>query len=151
MKKMPVFLAIVAGVAALLWWQSRPQPVAVVLATVERGPVEQTVANTRAGTVKACQRAALAPIIGGQISRLPVREGQHVKAGTLLLELWNEDLKAAVTLARRQADSARAQADARCIEAQQALREADRLQQLKADQLVSTDRLDQARSRAEST
>lgn len=150
MKKMLIFLAVVAGVATLFWWHGRPQPVAVVLAEVERGRVEQTVANTRAGTVKACQRAALAPMIGGQISHLPVREGQHVKAGTLLLELWNADLKATVDLARRQAESARAQADARCIEAQQALREANRLQQLKADQLVSTDRLDQARSRAES-
>jgi hypothetical protein len=42
---------------------------------VERGTVEQTVTNTRAGKVKACRRAKLSPSLGGQITRLPIKEG----------------------------------------------------------------------------
>ena len=52
-----------------------------------------TVSNTRAGTVDACSRARLAPIMGGQIASLPVSEGDAVEKGQILLELWNDDLR----------------------------------------------------------
>ena len=48
-------------------------PVAVAGGRKRRGTVEKTVANTRAGTVKACRRAKLSPSAGGQIANLPVR------------------------------------------------------------------------------
>ena len=52
---------------------------------VERGVVAESVTNTRAGTIKACQRARLAPPSGGQIAKLPVKKGDHVKKGQILL------------------------------------------------------------------
>ena len=51
-----------AAIAAAVWYSSRPQPLRVALAAVDRGEVAATVANTRAGTVDACSRAKLAPI-----------------------------------------------------------------------------------------
>ncbi|HRE87443.1 MAG TPA: efflux RND transporter periplasmic adaptor subunit, partial [Accumulibacter sp.] len=48
----PVVVLIGGGV----WWATRPEPVAVVFREIERGLVESTIANTRAGTIEACQR-----------------------------------------------------------------------------------------------
>lgn len=145
-----VLAAVVLVTAATGWflWASRAKPVEVRVAAVERGTVEKTVANTRAGTVDACRRARLSPSAGGQISALPVREGESVERGQLLLELWNKDLTAQLALTRQEAASAAASARARCIEAQQAQREADRLQKLLARRLVSEEQLDQATSAA---
>jgi HlyD family secretion protein len=61
---------------------------------VDRGKVEATVVNTRAGTVEACQRTKLSTIMGGRIEYLGVKEGDKVKKGQLLLKLWNDDQKA---------------------------------------------------------
>ena len=97
MKRRPfrwIFLVlIIVAAGALTWHYTRSDPIEVVVKPVARGMVESTVANTRAGTVKACRRAKLSPSIGGQIARLPIREGDRVKAGDLLLELWNKLLK----------------------------------------------------------
>lgn len=139
-----------AGLAAAIAWLSRTEPVSVSAAAVERGIVEKTVANTRAGTVQACRRARLSPSAGGQIARLPVQEGDKVKQGQLLLELWNKDLTAQLALSRQEAASASATARARCIEAEQASREADRQQKLLARKLVSEEQVDQAVSTAAS-
>ncbi len=130
------------------WWTTREQPIEVAVTAVERGTVEKTVANTRAGTVKACRRAKLSPSTGGQIAKLPVHEGEAVKQGQLLLELWNKDLTAQLDLARQEAASSASTARARCIEAEQARREADRQQKLLARKLVSEEQVDQAVSTA---
>ena len=108
-----VFLILLIGAAAI-WQLSRPKPIAVTVKTVDRGDVEATVANTRAGTVKACHRAGLSPAIGGQIARLPVKKGDQVKQGELLLELWNDDLKANLELAEQQFRASKAQAESTC-------------------------------------
>ncbi|MBK1632304.1 hypothetical protein CKO31_16480 [Thiohalocapsa halophila] len=72
--KLLLILLLAAGAGAVWWSVSRPHPVSVRIAEVERGRVEEMVANTRAGTVKACRRARLAPAMGGQIAQLEVHE-----------------------------------------------------------------------------
>src|SRR5947209_19553839 len=104
-------LAVLAAGGTLVWWRTRPQPVEVALRAVDRGAVERSIANTRAGTVKACRRARLAPLLGGQIVGLPVHEGDRVRAGQVLLELWNEDTAAQARVAEEQANSARMQVE----------------------------------------
>jgi HlyD family secretion protein len=145
-----LFLLSTDLLAIWIWWANRAKPVEVAVAAVEKGTVEKTVANTRAGTVKACRRAKLSPSAGGQIASLPVSEGEAVKRGQLLLELWNKDLTAQLDLTRQEATSAAATARARCIEADQARREADRLQKLLGRKLVSEEQLDRAVSSADS-
>lgn len=83
-----------AALAYAGWHFTRPTPPEVELAAIARGTVEATVVNTRAGTVKACRRAKLAPVAGGQIVTLWVKEGDRVQAGQPLLELWSRDLAA---------------------------------------------------------
>ena len=140
-----VLLALAIGV-----WASRPQPVEVETARLSRGPVAETVTNTRAGTIKACQRARLAPPSGGQIARLPVKKGDRVQAGQVLLELWNDDIRAELSLAERDAVASHARAEEACVAAKVAQREADRLAKLVTQSLVSIDAAERARGDADS-
>jgi HlyD family secretion protein len=136
------------GVAAVAWL-GRPKPVEVETVEVTRGKVDQTVTNTRAGTVKACQRAKLAPPMGGQIARLPVKKGDHVERGQVLLELWNDDIRAELQLARKDAAASRALRDQACISAKVARRESDRLASLVERKLVSVELAERAAGEAE--
>ncbi len=143
-----LLIVLAAPATAAVWYATRPEPVAVAVTAVERGTVEESVSNTRAGSVKSCRRAHLSPAIGGQIARLEVHEGDRVKAGQLLLELWNDDLKAEVRLERAQCDAALATARAGCLQAEVAGREARRLGSLRKSGAVSEDALDKAQTEA---
>ena len=145
-----LLLLIVAGAGFFVWQKTRPQPVEVLVAKVIKGAVEKTVANTRAGTVKACRRARLSPSIGGQIAKLPIHEGDQVEAGTLLLEIWNEDLQAQLLLAEREVGVAEAQAHAACLSAEEAKRQADRAEQIFRSKVGSVEATDRAVTQARS-
>jgi HlyD family secretion protein len=143
--KVTLSVAVIAAImAALYLWFGRQQPVAVLVATVEYGTVQDTVANTRAGTIKACRRAGISPSIGGQIDNLPVTEGDRVESGQLLMELWNDDRLAQRELAMSEARSAAATASQACIKAEVARREAQRQQQLREKKLTSEEAVDKA-------
>jgi len=135
---------ITVGVGVLIWFYTRPEPIEVVVKPAERGTVERVVANTRAGTLKACRRASLSPSVGGQIAVLNIREGDEVKAGQLLLELWNKDMVAAVALAESEVQAAEARAQAACLQAEVAQREADRQVKLRKTGAASEERTDRA-------
>lgn len=141
-------VAVLALLALAGWHWTRPQAISVTVVKVERGAVEATVANTRAGTVKACRRARLAPPAGGQIARLAVHEGERVSAGQLLLELWNEDLVAQEKLAHEQLNSAQARIHEACTVADEAGRAAERMRQLQGRGFISAEGLDQSVSTA---
>jgi HlyD family secretion protein len=143
-------LAVLLGAAYFGWRTfSKPAPLPVNVAEVGFGRVEATVANTRAGTVKPCRRAKLAPQGGGQIARLLVKEGDRVEAGQVLLELWNVDLAAQIRLAEDQVGSAQARRNEACTAAQAARREAVRQQQLVAQGFVSAAVVDKVVSEAD--
>ncbi|MCA8965996.1 MAG: efflux RND transporter periplasmic adaptor subunit [Planctomycetes bacterium] len=140
--------AAVLTVAAGIWYARRPQPVVVVVHAVAPGRVEATVANTRAGTVTANHRARLAPGQGGLVAELSVKEGDHVCKGQVLLQLWNHDLVAELTLARSQVEQAAASAAEAQLRADLADREAKRQRALLEQQIASVDRVDRAESEA---
>lgn len=142
-------VAVLGCGAALWWWVSKPEPVRVQVKPAQSGSVEESVSNTRAGTVKACRRARLAPGIGGQIARLEVHEGDRVDAGDILLELWNLDLKAQLALAEREAEAGAARARAACLNADNAEREAQRQLKLKDRRMASEEAVDRASTAAE--
>ena len=137
-------LIIVAVIAALVVWLSREKPVEVVVKKIDVGVVQETVANTRAGTIEACRRAGISPSVGGQISNLPVKEGDIVEQGQVLMELWNEDLQAQYQLAISEAKAAAANANQACVRAEVAKRESDRQKKLQKKNLSSEEALDRA-------
>jgi HlyD family secretion protein len=128
-----------------------PATVPVEVATVTRGRVEQTVTNSRAGTVKARRRAKLSPQEGGRVIALPKRKGDRVKAGEVLLELDKSVALARLDLAKRELESAAAETRRACLAAERAGRELERNRRLAKEGIVSHDLLDQMDSGARTT
>lgn len=151
MKKRIIFAVIGVFFVGLFYLLSRPEPVVVSIVSVELGTVEQTVANTRAGTVKACQRSRLSLPIGGQIAQLFVKEGDQVEAGQLLMSLWNEDRAAQVAVSQASEKSAVQESESICISAQSDSREYRRIVNLVKKNLVSKESADLAKSRSEAS
>ena len=143
------FALVLAGIAAAIWFATRPALPKVTVYAVATGTVEATIANTRAGTVHAERRAKLAPAIGGQVSKLHVREGDRVEQGQVLMELWNLDLQAQLELAQRQVEQSQASAAAAKLRADLAEREAVRLRKLQQQEIASTEKVDKATSGAD--
>jgi len=144
-KRFVVLACVLAAAAGLVWYFTRPEPVAVKLYTVAAGPVTATVANTRVGTIKACRRAYLAPALGGQVASLTVKEGSRVTKNQVLMVIWNDDLKAQVDLQVAEAKTLTARARQACLIAEGAEREAGRLLKLQRHKdIVSEETVDRA-------
>ena len=149
--KRTIRIAVIAGLILLAlaaWFSTRPEPLPVVLWKVERGTVEATVSNTRAGTIKACRRAKLSSPAGGQIARIKVKKGERVVAGQVLLELWNDDLQAQERLAQEQLNTSTTRAQEACTVAETAQRDAGRAQQLREQGFISQEGVERALSNA---
>jgi HlyD family secretion protein len=142
-KKTLILLVSLAMAVALAVYYKRPKPVEVEIVSIEEGEVRATVSNTRVGTVKACRRAYLAPAAGGQVARLNVKEGNKVRQNQLLMEVWNQDLKAQLSLQEAQIRANQAAAEQACQLKGGAIREAERISRLqKYNQIVSEEQVD---------
>jgi len=149
-KKLAILGLVVIALVIAIGFLTRAKPIAVVLQKVERGTVEASVSNTRAGTVNACRRAKMSPSAGGQISKLLVKKGMRVRKGQVLLELWDDDLVAQERLAQEQLKTSTTRVQEVCTLAEAAQREADRSQELKEKGFISPQLLDKAVSDAAS-
>jgi len=117
-----ITLGIILALALLISTSTRPKPIEVAVKPVETGDMEQTVANTRAGTVK---------------------------AGTLLLELWNKDLRAEIALNESESKATLANARAAYFQADVIEREAKRKTRLKVAGAVSEESVDMEETEAQ--
>ena len=133
---------LVSGVAAVVGvtlgiWLLRPTPLPVRLVHPSRGDLISSVVNTRAGTIKSCQRAGLSLPMGGVVDEILVQAGDRVRQGQPLLTLWQRDLQA--ELQRSQANAAlnRVLREQSCVQAEYDQREAKRLAALRARDLTS--------------
>jgi HlyD family secretion protein len=142
-----VVLVLALLVVTLRFTVFRPKPVPVTVFRAARGPVEDTVTNSKAGTVRTRRRAALSPEIGGRVAVLGVREGDKVAKGQVLLRIANEDYEAKTALQARALDAARAAKREACLAAEQAKRDHERYQRLATDEIVSQETLDQLENR----
>lgn len=92
----------------------------------------------------------LAPATGGNVAKLFVKEGEEVKQQQLLLEVWNDNLKAKLTLHKAQIKANKATASQVCELAAGAKREARRLVRLKkTDHIISEEQVDKATTSAQ--
>lgn len=145
-----ISVVILGAAVALLWHFTRPEPIDIRVVAAERGVVRSTVANTRVGTIEACRRARMSPAAAGQVAVLDVSKGARVEAGTVLLEIWNDDRMAEVRLAEAEASAARARTAEACAIATGARREAERIARLRASKLIAEEAADEAQTRAAS-
>jgi HlyD family secretion protein len=147
--RLAIVAAIVAVVVILRFTAFAPDSVPVRTVAAERGRVEETVTNSRAGTVKARRRAKLAPETGGRVVALPHRRGSRVRKGEVLLRIDDSLQQAQLRVAEGDLATARAQRDQACLAADRAERERERVGRLAAQGIVSTDVLDQTASEAQ--
>ncbi|HSR01816.1 MAG TPA: efflux RND transporter periplasmic adaptor subunit, partial [Methylophilaceae bacterium] len=150
MRKIIIGIVIMLAVALTLWYFSRPTPLLVVLEQVKQGSVESTVANTRAGSIEACQRTRLSPITGGRIEYLGVKKGDRVKKGQVLIRLWNDDQQAQNNLALTQVETARKRLLEVCSLADSAEKESVRMTKLLDRGFISVGAEEKARYEAQS-
>ncbi len=127
----------------------RAAPVPVTVYRVQEGRVEDTVVNSRAGTVNSRHRAKMSPGVSGLVLEIPVRKGEAVKQGQILLRLDAGEYRAQVTLASRSLDAAKAAADEAALLADQAMRDRRRAEALAVQALLSNQALEEAGTRAE--
>lgn len=127
----------------------REKPIPVDAVAVGRGRVEDTVTNSKSGTVESRKRASLSPETGGRVASLPVREGDRVKTGDPILRLADEDARSQLAYQERSLEAARAGAAEACAAAAQAERDLARNRALALDRIVSAAVLDQFESRKE--
>ncbi len=143
-KRYLIIAAVLAALVAGYLYQKQPKPIDVETYTVEQGEVKATVSNTRVGTIKACRRAYLAPATGGQVAKLHVKEGDQVRQGQMLLEVWNDDIKEQVSLKQAEINANRAAAEQACQLGANAQRDAIRISRLYKDKhFVSEEMVDQ--------
>ena len=141
---------VLLAVAVSAWWWLTPTPaIAVRMVTATTGPVAQLVANTRAGTVRACQRSKLSLTGGGTVATLQVQNGDRVVPGQLLMSLWDQDQQARVQQSEAQLTVAALSKAERCDVSERASREAKRALSLAKQKLLSDEALDQALTNAE--
>ncbi|MFT5394476.1 MAG: HlyD family secretion protein [Gammaproteobacteria bacterium] len=148
MKRVVITLVILSVLGFAVWRWNQPTPISVQVQQVRMGRVEASVANTRVGTVKACRRARMSPPSSGQVALLYVLEGDRVRAGDVLLEIWNDDKQAELTLAEVEIDAARSRAEQACAVAGGARREANRATKLRRDRVLSEEAADKAATEA---
>jgi len=143
--KKTVLFVFIAILAVSYYYFKQPNPVTVNTYKVKKGLVKATVSNTRVGTIKACRRAFLAPATGGEVAKLHVKEGDVVKERQVLMEVWNEDLKAQVELQTAEVTAKQAQAREACLLAAGSERDAVRLKKLQQyKHIVSENDVDDA-------
>jgi HlyD family secretion protein len=142
-------LAVLVAAGVLLRFTAfAPDPVAVRTVAAEKGRVEETVTNSRAGTVKARRRAKLAPETGGRVLLLPHRRGTRVRKGEILLRVDDALQRAQLRLSGDERKASLAQRDQACLAAERAGRDRERTQSLSKDGLVSSEILDRVESEA---
>ncbi len=135
-------IAMVGGALLLRLTLFAPEIIPVKAVRVETGRVEATIANTKAGTIKARRRAKMTPELGGRVVKIAHREGERVEEGAELVRLNDATQRAQLLLAQeslRAAEAARCQA---CISRDHARRELARKRKLAEQAIVSEDLLD---------
>lgn len=149
MKKAALIIVIFALLSGVIYWMNQPDIPLVKVAILDQGTVESLVANTRAGTIRSCQRSKLSLSAGGTVAELHVKNGDRVTQGQLLLRLWNDDQKARLQQAIAQKDAADLAVKEICDAAARDARDAQRAETLARKKVISEDSLDSTRTKAE--
>ncbi len=146
-RRMLVLAAFALLFVALKWTVLRPSAIPVSVARAELGRVEETVTNSKAGTIRSRRRATLSSEVGGRVAELPARKGVRVRRGELLMRVASADFRAQVDLQQGALEAARAAHAEACRAAELAERELARNRELSRERLVSVEILDQLQTR----
>lgn len=150
--KWVVLLAVLAGGGYGAWaWWTREQPVEIEAATVtQRAAGTQATVLNASGYVTARRRATVSSKVTGKVIEVNVDEGMAVREGQILARLDDTTPRAALALARAQADAARGtmrESEVRLKEARLTL---GRFTQLMKDGIATQADVDRAQAEVDS-
>lgn len=140
--------AVLGGIAAgllvvrLAFFGEDPVPVRLALA--ERGPVESTITNSKAGTIKARRRSRVAAETGGRVIEVAFREGERVESGAIVVRLDTASFDAQLSLAQEASRVAQANQRQACLTRDQARRDVERYRKLGLENIVAPELLEKA-------
>jgi HlyD family secretion protein len=143
LRRIGILIVLLAAGFALRYTVFKPQPVDVTVFRVASGRVEDSVTNSKAGTVETRRRSAISPEIGGRVEELLVREGDRVERRQILMRLVDDDYRARVEVSDRAVEAAAATEREACLARDQAERDLARYLRLREDEIVSEELLDQ--------
>ena len=140
---LPLLIVGMVVLGAVFWLVFlKPDPIELRTARVARGRVEETVTNSKAGTVAARRRSRIAAETGGRVVEVLHREGARVQKGQPLVRLNDVSQRAQLELARQGVAVARARREDLCLRRDRAHRELGRTRRLAEQDVASEDRLD---------
>ena len=146
-----VLVGTLAGMAGMLVWVLLPAPIAVELATVTRGPLEETVDEVAKTRIR--DHYVVSAPLTGELERITLREGDEIAAGETVARLRPViptllDSRTELEL-RRRVEAARAiqeRANARLAQGQVALEQArlevERSRKLAESKLIAAAKLE---------
>ena len=108
-KRVLLILLLLAGVAGATYFATRPKALMVDIVVAQREDVQTSVVAS--GRVLAPARVEVGATITGRVQRVAVREGARVREGELLVQLEQQELRAALLQARAARDRARARVE----------------------------------------
>jgi len=137
---------LLAGAAGrwMGWFGGGPGGVSVEVATAERRALTQVV--TAFGRAQPEVEVTISPDVSGEIIRLPVKEGDDVEEGDLLVELNQENYRAQVEQQRAAVSQAKANLSQRRADSLQARLNFDRQKKLYEKNVISESDFETARS-----
>ncbi|MCE0496009.1 efflux RND transporter periplasmic adaptor subunit [Vibrio salinus] len=128
-----IFIAI-SGTAYSLWMKPKPAP-SYAAEVVRRGNIESAVLAS--GMLQASKLVSVGAQVSGQITKLKVKLGDHVKKGELIAEIDDLTQQNALKEARASLASLRAQYQAKQAQIKQATQEFKRQKAMLADHASS--------------
>jgi HlyD family secretion protein len=147
--RIALFVVVIAAILVSRATVFAPKPILVRVIEVEKGRVESTVTNSKAGTVKARRRAAISPEVGGRVTEILFHKGDTVHEGDLIVRLNDDAQKARLEHSRRALAAARSSYEQACVRAERDRRALERNEKLAEEKVIPVDLLDEIRSQFE--
>jgi HlyD family secretion protein len=132
-------VAVVGGSVATALLRNREVVITVQTETVLRRDMTETVVAT--GRIQPITKVTINPEVSGEIVDLPVKDGQAVKQGDLLVRIKPDNYIAGLNSAKASFLSAQASQNTACANLEKAESEFARARQLYEDRLVSDSQL----------
>lgn len=142
-------LMLVAGVAGIAWWRSRPPPIRFETVAVDEGLVEQKAVAQ--GVLSAPADTWVGSGVSGRVSKLEVAPNARVRRGQVLARVEPLGAQAARELARNNHAAAKANVDKTKDQQKRAEAELGRTQELAKKKQANASRLDISRATVELT
>lgn len=143
------FLIFIAFILLIKFLFFAKKPINVKVYKVQKGVMEEIVANTRAGTLKARLKAKLSPQSAGLVLSINKKKGEFAKKGELLIKIDDSIQKANLEAIEKQFESAKAKLNEAEVSYNLAEKDEKRAFELFQNKIISEEFYDKAKAEKE--